>query len=212
MKISHSKLIYFSIFFLYLSCQSPSVIEDPELIRLKDWMTGSFNSSEQAERDSNFFNINLEMVQIWKDRKDAFWLYIEQAAAQTLERPYRQRIYRFSKNDDGSFESAVYTFKKPLRFAGVWKEDDPLSHLTPDSLSERIGCAITLTFKDGIFTGSTFGKKCSSQLRGATYATSEVRIEKKVLTSWDRGFDANDQQVWGAITGPYIFIKVKDYL
>ena len=34
-------------------------------------------------------------------------------------------------------------------------------------------------------------------------------MEEEVLTSWDRGFDSNDKQVWGATSGPYVFKKRK---
>jgi len=74
---------------------------------------------------------------------------------------------------------------------------------------ERSGCALMLTFENGVFTGSTNGKDCTSQFRGASYATSEVVIKADALTSWDRGFDADDNQVWGAETGPYIFKRIK---
>ncbi|MCW8849198.1 MAG: chromophore lyase CpcT/CpeT [Melioribacteraceae bacterium] len=181
--------------------------KNDELNKLKSWMTGSFSSEEQAELDTNFYNIHLEMIQIWNEREDAIWLYVEQAASWSLDKPYRQRVYRLNANEDGSFESAVFTFDDPLRFAGAFKLETPLAELSPDSLIERDGCAIILNSKGDFFEGSTIEKNCSSELRGAVYATSEVRIEETVLTSWDRGFDENDEQVWGAITGPYIFKK-----
>ncbi|GJQ62038.1 MAG: chromophore lyase CpcT/CpeT 1 [Melioribacteraceae bacterium] len=174
---------------------------------LKNYMTGSFSSADQAAADTNFFDIRLEMKQIWNERNDAIYLYVEQAASWALDKPYRQRIYKVVQTGENSFESAVYTFENPLRFAGAFREDNPLSELTPDSLLEREGCAIMLEYSDGKFTGSTVDKNCGSDLRGASYATSEVEISENVLTSWDRGFDSEDRQVWGAITGPYIFKK-----
>ncbi len=203
--------LFFVIILGVFNCKDTSLTEDHELQKLKSWMTGSFSSEEQAKADTNFFNIHLKMVEIWKERKDTIWLYVEQAAAWSLDKPYRQRVYRLARKDDKTFESAVFSFNDPLRFAGAWKEDQPLKQLTPDSLIERSGCAIILEYKDGAFVGSTNEKDCSSELRGAVYATSEVRIEEKVLTSWDRGFDANDLQVWGATLGPYIFRKSENF-
>ena len=40
----------------------------------------------------------------------------------------------------------------------------------------------------------------------AAYATSEVVIIPGRIESWDRGFDADGNQVWGAASGPYVFI------
>ena len=210
MKIKSIKIYLLAVFtVLFLSSDYFAQNDDQDLIKLKTWMTGSFTSEEQAEADTNFYNIHLEMVQIWESRSDAIWLYVEQAAAWSLDKPYRQRVYRLIKNEDGSFESAVFLFNNPLRFAGAWKEEYPLKELSPDSLSERNGCAIILQPKDQAFIGSTVDNHCSSELRGASYATSQVRIEKNVLTSWDRGFDENGNQVWGAVKGPYIFKKIE---
>lgn len=197
----------------FISCSTPNAhqIEDKDLLELVSRMTGSFNSSEQEASDSAYFNINLEMVRIWPERTDAVWLYIEQATSWSLDKPYRQRVYKVTRLDDTYFQSEVYSFDEPLRFAGVWKEKEPLAGLTPDSLSVRQGCAIILIKKDGNFVGSTIEKNCVSNLRGASYATSEVSIEKDVLRSWDRGFNDKDEHVWGAEKGPYIFKKYKDY-
>jgi hypothetical protein len=72
----------------------------------------------------------------------------------------------------------------------------------------RAGCAIYLRKKSkNHFSGSTPEKECLSSLRGATYATSEVEIKKNLIESWDRGWNAEDKQVWGAEKGPYLFIK-----
>lgn len=201
------KMKYWCFLVIFLACGTNAPTDDAQLQQLKSWMTGSFSSAEQAAADTNYFDIRLEMVPIWPERTDAFWLYVEQAAAWSLERPYRQRVYRLSRRDAETLESAVFELPHPLRFAGAWQEKQPLAQLTPDSLTERTGCAILLEFQDGAFVGSTTGQECTSELHGAAYATSEVRIEPTVLTSWDRGFDAAGKQVWGAETGPYIFRK-----
>ncbi len=207
LKLSYSLLLIIMSVFI-ASCK-PDDAQETDLQKLTSWMTGSFNSKEQADLDTNFYNISLHMVQIWNEEPDYVWLYVEQAADWALEKPYRQRVYRLSENEDGTFESAVFTFNNPLRFAGDWKNENLLAQLTPDSLMVREGCALILRFNDGVFEGSTNGKDCISNLHEASYATSEVRIEENVVTSWDRGFNKDDVQVWGAVTGPYIFKKLK---
>lgn len=194
---------------LVWSCKDYSMDNDVELQTLKTWMVGSFNSLEQSEVDTNYFNIHLEMVQVWPDARDAIYLYVEQAASWALERPYRQRVYRLSRDETGVLESEVYMLESPLRFTGAWKLDQPLGTLTPDSVSIKEGCAIKLELKGEAFDGGTVGKDCISSLRGAAYATSKVNVTKNTLTSWDQGFDSTGVQVWGAIDGPYIFKKVK---
>ena len=55
--------------------------------------------------------------------------------------------------------------------------------------------------------GGTRGEGCASNLRGAAYATSEVVIMPGRIESWDRGFDAEGHQVWGAEKGAYVFVR-----
>lgn len=175
---------------------------------LVDYMVGSFSSEEQSESDSNYFNIELEMVQIWKDRTDGPWIYVEQAVAETKEKPYRQRVYQIKQRSDGKIESVVYSIPDPSRFTGDYKKEFPLLRLTPDSLMLRSGCEVVLyRTDDGYFEGGTVDKNCSSDLRGASYAASEVMIDKDKIITWDRGFDENGNQVWGSDKGGYIFKK-----
>jgi CpeT protein len=175
---------------------------------LVEYMVGSFSSKEQAEKDSSYFNIELEMVQIWKDRTDGHWLYIEQAVAETKEKPYRQRVYQIKQRSDGKIESIVYSIPDPLLFAGDYKKEYPLLRLTPDSLLLREGCEVVLFRTDyGHFEGGTVDKNCTSDISGASYATSEVMIDKDKMITWDRGFDEEGNQVWGATKGGYVFNK-----
>lgn len=179
--------------------------------RLLTWMTGSFSSAEQAKLDSTISDIRMEAVQIWKHRSDAYWLYVEQAAAGSLDKPYRQRVYRLSQVNDTLFKADIFAFAEPLRFAGDWKKPIPLEKLMVDSLSLVDGCS--LFFKrsgDTSFVGTTLGKGCPSSLGGAKYATSEVKITAIGLTTWDRGFTAEDKRVWGAGANSrgYIFKKL----
>lgn len=199
------KAAFTLLFLLNLSFVSYSQRDVEALV---EYMVGSFSSIEQAEKDSNYFNIELEMVQLWKDRTDGPWLYIEQAVAESKDKPYRQRVYQLRKRSDGKIESLVYTIPDPLRFAGDYKKEFPLLRLTPDSLILKEGCEVVLYQADnGYFEGSTVDKNCSSDLRGASYATSEVIIDKDKMISWDRGFDESGKQVWGATDGGYIFKK-----
>lgn len=175
---------------------------------LVEYMAGSFSSKEQAEKDSSYFNIELEMVQIWKDRTDGPWIYIEQAVAETKDKPYRQRVYQIKQRSDGKIESIVYSIPDPLRFAGDYKKEFSLLRITPDSLLLKEGCEVVLyRADDGYFEGGTIDKNCSSDLRGASYATSEVMINRDKMITWDRGFDEKGNQVWGAAEGGYIFKK-----
>lgn len=181
-----------------------------ELKKLSGYMAGYYSSEQQHKTDTaNYFDIRLHIIPIWKDKKDGFWFYVEQAVAGSTDKPYRQRVYHLTEKEKGVFESAVYTFSNPLRFtsnAALFEKT-----LTPDSLKVREGCSVILHQKDKLFEGGTEGKACSSERKGAAYATANVTIMEKELHSWDRGFNDKGEQVWGATKGGYIFIKSKQY-
>jgi len=197
----------FLVVIALVACQSgPEAPSDLDM--LTGYMTGSFDSAAQAASDSTYFDIKLHMVSIWAERTDGHWMYVEQAASEQQDRPYRQRVYQVTQEADGRFKSAVFTMPEPLRFAGAWQDATLLNNLTPEILEERTGCAVYLEKQpDGTFAGETAPKACGSVLRGATYATSSVIVTPTEIRSWDQGFNAEDEQVWGATEGPYIFVK-----
>lgn len=194
---------------------------DSTLSVLARWMHGSFSSAEQAKVDPEFREIVLHMTPIWTEdsgRTGDRWLYVEQAAAGSLDKPYRQRIYRLRAYQSGAhapcvFVSDVYTLPgDPLAFAGAWQDPAKLAGLQPGQLTFKDGCSLVLreprlgdTAAERCFIGSTLGRGCPSDLRGAAYATSEARIFADRLETWDQGFDASGKQVWGAVKGPYVF-------
>jgi len=178
-----------------------------ELKTVGKMMQGKFSSEKQSNADSTFFDIRLSITPIWDERTDAIWMYVEQAVSSKIDKPYRQRIYKLTQLSDGSFESAVFTMKDPLRFAG---KVELLEGLNPDSLELREGCSVFLK-KSGkkSYEGGTGDKTCPSDMRGAAYASSIVTLNTKMLLSWDRGFDRSDKQVWGAEKGGYKFLRVR---
>ena len=195
-------------------CVSGAFAEDraaePELDQLARWMTGSFSSRAQSESDPDFFHIVLHMARIWPERTDGVWLYVEQAAADSADTPYRQRVYHVRRVGEDLFGSSVYTYPDPLSRTGSWKKKAPFSDLDPSDLTARDGCTIYLKHRDdGKFEGSTLGRLCTSKLRGATWASSEVVIGQDGLVSWDRGWDDSGIQIWGAEKAGYRFDRVR---
>lgn len=175
-------------------------------------LIGDFSSAEQAQSDQDFREIDLHVVRVWPSRVDGPWLYIEQAVASEPLKPYRQRIYQLAltQNPDavaGTVESRVYELPgDPLVFAGAWSDPARFADVTVEQLVPREGCTVYLVPNtDGSWSGGTDGNGCSSALRGASYATSEVTVSAKEMRSWDRGWDKTGKQVWGAEKGAYIF-------
>jgi hypothetical protein len=188
------------------TCARPQTEGDRDLSLLSMWLTGDFWSGEQAEDDPAYFDVRLHMARIWPKRTDGYWLYVEQAMATGEDKPYRQRVYRVHRVAADTLASAVHTLPDEARFVGAWRSPRALDGLAPDSLDLREGCTIYITRADEkTFRGETRGKGCASTLKGASYGTSEVVIRADEVVSWDRGFDAEGNQVWGATKGGYVF-------
>lgn len=169
-------------FVVFLSTQISAQINS-DIDVLLSWMIGSFNSEEQSQNDSDYYNISLEMHRIWNSRNDGYWLYVEQAVAANKDKPYRQRIYHIFEDSD-VIKSVIYSIPDEKNFVGGWKDISLFDKLSPENLEARDGCEVIIKRKDeNTFIGNTVDKNCTSNLRGATYATTEVVITKDKMIS-----------------------------
>lgn len=174
-------------------------------------MCGNFSTEAQSKSDTNFYNISLHMVQFWKNNKNGYWLYIEQALASDMNRPYRQRVYHLYLNNDSVIASTVYELKNVKQYIGAWKDLEKFKDFANDSLVMRQGCEILYhRNEDHTYSGSTPGIECLSSLRGALYSTSFVTLYEDKILIWDRGWNEEKQQVWGSTNGAYIFVKEQE--
>ncbi len=173
-------------------------------------LTGTFDSKAQAEANPEGFRaVRLVSVKVPKSRlgSGAPVLYIEQALVSTPDKPYRQRFYRIEETAEGGVVSRVFEPKEPVAISGKWRDPSDLALYGAGDVVERMGCAVRLTKSARGWEGGTEGTSCPSALSGARYATSRVKLAPDQLESWDRGYDLEDRQVWGAKEGPYLFAR-----
>lgn len=207
-------LIYLSLAVLtVISCKkqvendSLEVENDIELEELITMMTGSFNSQRQATIDTNYRDVTLHMYPIWTEREGK-WMYVEQSLTESQEQPYRQRIYKLSRENDSTFRSDIYTIPNAGLWVCKWQTPEFFDRLLLETIVLRGGCEVLLVkTSENTFVGKTVDKNCPSDLQGATYATSEVTISEKQIISWDRGFNEKDSLVWGVKERGYEFDK-----
>ncbi len=188
----------------------PEIQKDIELEELVTMMTGSFNSERQATIDTNYRDVTLHMYPIWPKREGK-WMYVEQSLTDNQEEPYRQRIYKISRENDSILRSDIYTIPNAGLWACKWQTPEFFERLLVESIQLRSGCEVMLIkTPENTFIGKTKDKNCPSQLNGATYVTSEVVISEKQIISWDKGFNEKDSLVWGAKEGGYEFDKFQE--
>lgn len=169
-------------------------------------LSGTFDSKAQAESDPKAFKaVRLVTVRVPRSRLGDPVLYVEQALLSTPNKPYRQRFYRLEETADGGVVSRVFEPKDPLAVSGKWRDPSDLALFGEGDVTERVGCAVRLKKTPEGWSGGTEGKNCPSALAGARYAESDVRLYPDRVETWDRGFDVNDEQVWGSEKRPYLF-------
>lgn len=179
--------------------------------RLADFLVGTWDTAEQAAADARFYDIHLSICRVEAPELGPRVLYVEQAMAATPTAPYRQRLYvveAVPPGVQGDARSRVYELARPAAAVGTCALPYSVAFTKAEAV-ERPGCTVTLTWNDATqaFSGGTDGRACLSSLRGATYATTEVVLDRTRLDSLDRGWSASDAQVWGSTLGPYRFVR-----
>jgi CpeT protein len=198
------------IFFMSLgACQVMPKLENADLQRLQTYLTGSFDSKEQAKADpKNYSEVILQMKPIWPKRGEGYWLYAEQSLAASPNKPFRQRVYLLTIKEE-QLVLEVYILKNPKRFVEAYKNPAVFDAYNLEALEWKQACQIVLEKDDVNFTGKTKDKACPDEQKGAAYATSEWSISSNVLINWERSFDTADKQISGATQGGYIFKKIE---
>jgi CpeT protein len=177
--------------------------------RLYRWLAGRYDSTKQAAADRAYFEISLTMCEVEAPNYGPRALYVEQARLGSA--PYRQRLYVVEGVDGKPLEavSRVFEFTNPRAMVGFCTG---ASRQLPAGVvaEEKRGCHVRLAWNeaDKSFQGGTEGTACASSLNGATYASSIVSLDVDKLVSWDRGYDAQGAQVWGATKGGYVFDRL----
>jgi len=203
-------IILLLVFATVFSCKQKETTPkiDSELKELLGIMQGSFNSEIQSQVDSTYFNISLHMYPIWENNAGHF-LYVEQALNSKQNKPYRQRIYEVKRVNDSTFSSAIYKLNVDSLWVGKWKTPKDFDSISINDIKLKAGCEVVLKREEpNYFVGKTGDKTCESTLYGASFATSEVEIFEDKIISWDRGFNAEGEHIWGAEKGGYIFNKL----
>jgi len=185
---------------------------EPVAPQLALWLAGIFDSAAPAARDRRYWDVQVSACFVTVqglDRPDV--LYVEQAMKDSLDAPYRQRLYIVEPEDPPHLRavSRVFEVRGAERLVGAC--GDPFSvRIDVADLTARSGCDVHVEWTGDRFVGGTVGHECGSTLNGASYATSEAEIRADGFTSWDRGFTADGEQVWGAVAGPYEFARTAE--
>jgi hypothetical protein len=166
-------------------------------------ITGSFNSALQAEENPAYYPVSLQTCPVEIPTLGTHVLYVEQAMMTSLDAPYRQRVYQLEQLDSNTVASHIYEIENPAMITGLCARED--RNIDVEALQHKDGCSVILSWNGEGFAGQTDIGTCQSSLNGASYATSKVVTTEISIESWDQGWDNENNQVWGATEGPYVF-------
>lgn len=185
-----------------------NIEKDIELEQLVAMMTGSYSSEQQAKLDTNFREHMLHIYPIWPD-KEGKWMYAEFADTENQEEPYKQHIYKISRDKDSILKKNIFTIPNANIWVCKWQNPKFFDRLLPESITLKEGCThIFHKTEEASFKGKTNEKNCPSSLKGAAYTISEIEISEKKIISWERGFNDQDSLVWGSKQIGYEFDKL----
>ncbi|MEM7556210.1 MAG: chromophore lyase CpcT/CpeT [Cyanobacteria bacterium P01_A01_bin.84] len=186
----------------------PSSKSQPKKVRITTCRI-SLDRSLDKNLDKNKTNI----------KDNSIFLYQEQAMVDKLSKPYRQRFLQISsyvlgnKSGNNSVNKVPTTFSvafKPknlqnwINFCNKKAEPKVVKYT---QIGEKV-CTVTLHPADETYIGKTPSKGCPAKVRGAVRITNSILLRRTGMETWDRGFNAEGKQVWGAKNKPYYFQKV----
>lgn len=172
------------------------------------WMIGSYSSAAQAatSNDPYHYDVRRKTALIWENNKDGYWLYLEQAYAESQNNPYFQRIYHFYY-EDGIIKNTIYALNNASSFVGSWATPEDFDAIGMDDITERPNCGLTFEINADHVYGETSGTSCTSSIPNVAYMSSEQWVYDTQWHSYDLGYNSQGVIVMGPYS-PYIFDKV----
>ena len=174
-------------------------------------LVGIMDTTAQAIRDPEAPKVRMTTCRVEiLGKLDAVYLYQEQALVESLDRPYRQRFLAIRLTDTPpTVESEALKITKPDKLIGVCDQEPNLRQISPSLLGES-PCSVYLKPKEEGYIGITQAEGCPTNIRGAVKITNTIILHQQGMDTWDRGFDAAGNQVWGAQDKPYEFRWISD--
>ncbi|XP_068644367.1 chromophore lyase CRL, chloroplastic [Aristolochia californica] len=179
-------------------------------------LSGEKFSREQAARDpDNYFNLRMLTCPATMMVDGSRVLYFEQAFWRTPQKPFRQRFYMVKpcpkemKCDVEVSSFAINDAEEYKNFCDRPNDQRPQPEEVLGDIAEHLTSIHLSRCERGkrcLYEGSTPPGGFPNSWNGATYCTSELAILKNnEVHTWDRGYDEEGSQVWGAKEGPYEF-------
>lgn len=194
-----------------------------ELITRAYYLAGEFENRQQAI-SSPVWYVSLHLwhrpVPLALFSEPGLVLFAEQANILEIERPYRQQIMllRPSVENPSAIDIKYYMPKDRETVLGGGRDPQILKQVKPAQLELLPGCTLKVTLEELELKTYKFKAFLPSNSRCCfTYQDQNYQVElgfeatREQFLSYDKGIDSNTgKATWGALLGPYHFVKLKD--
>jgi hypothetical protein len=172
-------------------------------------LVGIMDTSAQAEENPQSPDVRMTtcVIQLLgvENQIDSTYLYQEQALSDKLKEPYRQRFLeiRFVEEED-KVESIAFKPLQSSKWINFCDRPQNQRNINLDDVGEVV-CSVSLRQLMTIYIGETPPEGCATNVQGAVTITNTVILHSQGMDTWDRGFDEEGNQVWGAENEGYQF-------
>lgn len=174
-------------------------------------LVGAMDTSAQAIANPKAANVRITTCKVKVEnaallnRPQAVFLYQEQALSRRLSQPYRQRFLRIAPSANSlGVESAVFKPPTPKTWIGLCGQPEAERIVQSRDIGAS-NCSVFLQRTGENYVGETPASGCPSNYKGAVRITNRIVLHQAGMDTWDRGFDAAGNQVWGAKEESYQF-------
>jgi uncharacterized lipoprotein YbaY len=170
-------------------------------------LEGILSTAQRAAANPKVANVTMTTcrVQVANPPAGSIYLYQEQAIVPSLDKPYRQRILEISPRPASqTIRSRSYKLADQAKWVNFC--DRPSRQIQPQDFPIGV-CAVFLKPTPEGFSGTTEATGCPANVRGAVMIRNRIRLHPNGMDTWDRGYNAQGKQVWGAGDAPYQFLR-----
>ncbi|OUC15621.1 MAG: hypothetical protein B0A82_06285 [Alkalinema sp. CACIAM 70d] len=180
-------------------------------------LIGVMSTTAQAQAEPKAVDVTMTTCAIQvtgSPTQNVVYLYQEQALSKSLNQPYRQRFLKISPSPySPTIRSLTYKPPQLDRWVNFCQKSPPDRQITATDLGE-VTCTVflkpvvesfdrTRTNHQTMFVGTTPVDGCATNVRGASRIRNQITLHSTGMDTWDRGYDAQGKQVWGAKSTAY---------
>lgn len=167
-------------------------------------LVGVMDTSAQAAKNPNKASVRMTTCKITITRaNESVYLYQEQALTKDLNQPYRQRFLEIIPTlEQETVESKSYKPLQPEALIGLCNKPESERILNLSDIGQPV-CSVFLKPSNDGYIGETPPEGCPANVRGAVKITNTIILHSTGMDTWDKGYDAQGSQVWGAREDSY---------